>query len=77
MWKENGKLKQGPNFLLKKRTNARFKYALLYIKNHGNSMKKDSLARKLLENDVDNFWKEVRLINNSCMPLPMNIDGLV
>ncbi len=40
-------------------------------------MRKDSLARKLHDNDVVNFWKEVRLINNSSMPLPTNIDGVV
>ncbi len=74
MWKKNGKLKQGPIFKLKKR---RFKYALCYIKNHENTMRKDSLTRKLHDNDVDNFWKEVKLINNNSMPLPMNIDGVV
>ena len=32
MWKDQGKPRQGPVFEMKKRTNARFKYALRYIK---------------------------------------------
>ncbi len=40
-------------------------------------MRKESLAKNLHDNNVDNLWKEVRLINNSSTPLPTNIDGVV
>ncbi len=58
-------------------TNSRFKYALRYIKNNENDMTADSLAGKLCNNGVDDFWEEVRNINNSETPLPTNIQGIV
>ncbi len=39
-------------------------------------MRKDSLARKLSNHSVNDFWKEVKLINNSKTPLPTDIDGV-
>ena len=76
MWQDQGKPRQGPIFELKKHTQARFKYAVRFIKQNENSMRKDSLARKLSNLGTNDFWKEVKLINNSKTPLPMDIDGV-
>ena len=76
MWIESGKNRQGPLFELKKRTNARFKYALRFIKQNEAGMRADSLARKMQKHDSNDFWKEVRIMNNCKIPLPTNIDGI-
>ena len=39
-------------------------------------MRADSLARKLQKNNVNDFWKEIKSINNCKTPLPSNIDGV-
>ena len=77
LWKDSGCAKQGPIFELKKRTNARFKYALRFIKNNEDTMRGNSLASKLKNNRVEDFWKEVKIINNCRTPLPTNIEGVV
>ncbi len=55
LWKEQGKPRQGPIFEKKKRANAHFKYALRYIKNNEDSMRRDALATKLQTNNVEGF----------------------
>ena len=77
IWRDNGKPRQGPLLELKKKANARFKYALRHIKRNENSLRRDALARKLQNNSVKDFWKEVKLLDNSNTPLPTNIEGVV
>ena len=74
-WVEAGKNRQGRLFELKKRANARFKYALRFIKNNENVMRADSVARKLQGKSYE-FWKEIKGVNNSKAPLPTNIEGI-
>ena len=47
------------------RTKARFKGAMRFIKNNEDTLKKDSLARKLLSKNDKEFWKEIRVMNSS------------
>ena len=75
-WAVAGKSRHGPLFEDKKRINARFKCALRYIKRNENTMRADSLARKLQNNNVNDFWKEIKSVNNCKTPLPSNIDGV-
>ena len=75
-WAESGKSRHGPLFENKKCTNARFKNALRYIKRNENMMRSDSLARKLQKNNFNDFWKEIKTINNCKKSLPSNIDGV-
>ena len=75
-WAESGKSRHGPLFENKKCTNARFKNALCYIKINENMMRSDSLARKLQKNNFNDFWKEIKTINNCKKSLPSNIDGV-
>lgn len=65
-----------PCLKIKKYTNARFKHALRFIKRNENTMRSDSLARKLQRNNVNDFWKEVKAIHNCKTSLPSNIDGV-
>lgn len=76
LWLDAGRPRQGVLLELKKRTNARFKYALRFIKKNENTMRADSLARKLQVNNLTDFWKEVKVMNNSKTPLPADIEGV-
>ena len=58
------------------RTKARFKGAMRFIKNNEDTLKKDSLARKLLSKNDKEFWKEIRVMNSSNMPLANVTDGV-
>ncbi len=40
-------------------------------------MRRDSLANKLQSNNIEDFWKEIKLIDNRSTPLPTNIEGMV
>ena len=53
-----------------------FKGAMRFIKNNEDTLKKDSLARKLLRKNDKEFWKEIRVMKSSNMPLPNVIDGV-
>lgn len=63
-WAVAGKPRSGSVFEHKKRANAKFKYALRYIKTNENTLRADSLASNL-QNSYNDFWKEVRMLNSS------------
>ena len=69
-WLANGKPRNGQLFGLKNRTRARFKGALRFIKSHENALRKESLAKKMLNKSSKDFWKEIKNINNSKISLP-------
>ena len=59
-----------------KKTKARFKYALRFITKNEKQLRKEALAKKLTDLNPNAFWKEIKLMNNSATPLPVNIDGV-
>ncbi len=40
------------------------------------SMRSNSMAKKLQHNNMYEFWKEVKVLNISKVPLPISIDGV-
>ena len=40
-------------------------------------MRSDSLAQKLGDKNVRDFWNEVKLLNNCRSPFPSNTEGVV
>ena len=74
LWLDNGKPRQGHLFVEYTRSRARFKYALKYIKRNEADMRKASLARKMSDLESNEFWKEIRAINNAKTPLPCSIE---
>ena len=74
-WIVSGRDRQGPLFEQKKRANAHFKYALRYIIRNENSLRSESLACKLQYKNYNDFWKEIRAMNSSKLPLPTDIEG--
>lgn len=75
-WDLAGRPRHGPIFENKKLTNARYKYAIRFISKNEQSMRSDSLASKLLSNNVVGFWKEVRSLSSVKASLPCTVDGI-
>ena len=75
-WVLEGRPRQGPVLDHKKCTNAKFKYAVRYIGKNEQEMRADSMAEKLLGNNVTGFWKEVKALNRSNTLLPCTIEGV-
>ena len=71
-----GRPRQGPVLDHKKCTNAKFKYAVRYVGKNEQAMRADSMAEKLLGNNVTGFWKEVRALNRSNTLLPCTVEGV-
>ena len=55
---------------------ARFKYAIRFIKNHESQLRKDLLAKELSQSKPEDFWKEIRQINNCNIPLPNSVESI-
>ena len=75
-WRTAGSPRNGQLFLIKNRTRARFKSALRFIKRNEDRLRKDSVAKKLLSKNFQEFWNEIKFMNNSKMSLPNTIDGV-
>ncbi len=75
-WVLSGRARHGPDVERKKQANARFKYAVRFIKRNEQAMRANAMAKKLQQNNANDFWKEVKVINNSKMPLPSSIAGV-
>ena len=73
-WVDSGRPRHGPIFEEKKLSNAKFKYAVRSVKRQENTMRADSLASKLQSKDLNDFWKEVKVMNNSKTSLPASIE---
>ena len=55
---------------------AKFKYSMRFLKQHENSLRSESLARKMMNHRPDTFWKEIKMLNNTKTSLPSSIDGV-
>lgn len=75
-WLVSGKPRFGSLHERYVKSKARFKYALRYIKRNESALRQESLARKMMNFDKEDFWKEIRVMNNSHTPLPLNVEGI-
>ena len=55
----------------------RFKSALKFCQHNVNQMKTDALAWSMMNNDMNEFWKDVKKNTNSNVSLATNVDGSV
>lgn len=69
-WALAGRPRQGPLFEYKKYTNAKYKYAVRYVKKYEQPLRADSMARKLLCKNTKTYWKGVRQANNCKLSRP-------
>ena len=74
LWSEAGRPRHGVLLDMKKLTT--YKYAFRSINKNENTMRADSLARNLQNNNPTDFWKEVKVMNNNKTPLPSDIEGV-
>jgi exonuclease III len=63
MWQAHGKPRFGPVCDLMNKTRARFKYCLRYCKSVEDKAKADAIAKKFLNKDCKNFWKDIKKLN--------------
>ena len=70
MWINAGKPRQGPVHDLHGKFKSRFKYALRFIKNNENMLRKEALAKNLADLNPKAFWSEIKNMNNCKTPLP-------
>ena len=76
IWRSSGKPRQGEEFELMRQTRLQFKYALRYVKQHENIMRRDSLAKKLAMSDPTKFWSEIRTMSGQNNALPSCVEGV-
>ena len=76
MWINAGKPRQGPVHDQHVKCKSRFKYALRFIKNNENMLRKEALAKKLADLNPKAFWSEIKNMNNCKTPLPTSIEGV-
>lgn len=75
-WVIAGRPRQGPVLESKKKTNAKYKYALRYISKQEQALTAHSMVDNLLKNDVTSFWKEEKSLHRAKTGLPCNIEGV-
>lgn len=76
LWALAGRPRQGPELENKKLANARYKYAVRFISRNEQAMRADSMASKMMSNNITDFWKEVRSLNNCKSSLPCTVEGV-
>ena len=76
-WRDFGKPRQGPVSELMKTTRLRFKYSLRQCQAMEETVRADALAKSLADKDMISFWKCVRRMNNTTVPLTTCVDGIV
>lgn len=76
LWLRAGSPRSGPLLDNHLRIKAQFKRSLRFIKKNEDALRRDSLAKKLCDLNQDQFWKEIKLINNSHTPLPVTVEGV-
>ena len=77
LWKINGKPRAGPICQIMRSTRANFKAALRLCKKNNQRDEADQLAKKLLNSNRKDFWKNIKNVKNEHqnVPLAENIDG--
>ena len=76
-WRSAGKPRFGGICLSMNQSRLRFKSALKFCQHNENQMRADALARSMMNNDMAEFWKDVKKNSNSNVSLATNVDGSV
>ena len=76
LWCNAGKPRQGQIYNMYRNAKSRCKYAIRFIKRHENTLRRESLAKKLVGREPKEFWNKIKQMNSSRIPLPSCIDGI-
>jgi hypothetical protein len=74
-WHNSGKPRQGPVFDEMRFSRAKFKYAFRYGRNLEGVAKADAMAAQLSNNDVKDFWKNVKQISQNKSVIANVVNG--
>ena len=74
-WKQHGMPRSGPVFREMSSARARFKYALRQCRLDEQCISSENLASSMQCHDVNNFWKNISLLNTSKSTLANCING--
>jgi exonuclease III len=75
-WVCAGRHKYGAEFMIMRRTRARFKLALRYCKQHESMLRADACAKNLADQNYKDFWKSVRTSSNGrCTKFASSVGG--
>ena len=75
LWKESGKPRAGPIYMIYKRSSLNFKYMMRFRKSQEAQILSNKLAQEMSAHDYDSFWKTVKKCNESKSCLPNTING--
>ena len=76
-WRSVGKPRFGGICLSMNQSRLRFKSALKLCQHNESEIRTDALARSMMNNDMTEFWKNVKKNTNSNVSLATNVDGSV
>ena len=76
IWRNSGKPRNGYMYSEMKRTRSYFKYVLRKCKSNKDINAANVLANKLLAKDDKGFWKEIKKMNTTNVPLANCVDGV-
>ena len=68
-WRSAGKPRCGEICLSMNQSRLRFKSAFKFYQHNENQMKADALARSMMNNDLNEFWKDVKKNPQTSMSL--------
>ena len=74
IWRSSGSPREGTVADIRRRTRAKFHYALRYVKRYEDVLRANKLADALQEDRSRDFWKEVKKSMSSKTVVPNNID---
>ena len=70
-----GSPRHGPFYDIMKIRHAHFKRNKRLCEKNAEIIKAEQLASKLCSNDLKNFWKGIKHMNNARLPNPSNVGG--
>ena len=75
LWRDSGKPRFGNVYNMMIRTKYKFKYALRSVKQNESRIIRDRLANNLTDKKPCDFWKNIKLMNKTAVPLANTVDG--
>ena len=75
LWRNTGKPRNGQIYELMCKTRSKFKYMLRKCKRKKNSFLADKLTKKFSDKNDKEFWRDIKNMTNSKVPLPNMVDN--
>ena len=76
LWLDNGRPPQGEIALNRRRTRARYHYAIKFVNKEKNRIRSDRMAKAIADNNDRNLWAEAKKIKQSSNSIPNVMDNI-